>query len=85
MTWLSCDILILIFLLFLGQLLHISNSYSGRLSVAYKTGRSFTRPQDPDSKYVNLSIAIYECESTGGESNYSLQFFKIFTLLLIEA
>ncbi|KAK9710406.1 WD domain, G-beta repeat [Popillia japonica] len=52
-----------------GQILNISVAYSGRLACAYKYGRSFTRPnkdQDHDSRYINLCVAIYECESTGG-------------------
>lgn len=51
-----------------GQLLNISAAYSGRIACAYKYGKSFTRPTkaDPDSRYVNLCVAIYECESTGG-------------------
>ncbi|XP_053676697.1 dmX-like protein 1 [Anopheles nili] len=52
-----------------GQLLHISAAYSGRIACAYKYGKSFTRPTkstDPETRFVNLSVAIYECESTGG-------------------
>ncbi|XP_001850447.2 dmX-like protein 2 isoform X2 [Culex quinquefasciatus] len=52
-----------------GQLLHISAAYSGRIACAFKYGKSFTRPtksSDPESRYVNLCVAIYECESTGG-------------------
>ncbi|XP_053689152.1 dmX-like protein 2 isoform X2 [Sabethes cyaneus] len=52
-----------------GQLLHISAAYSGRIACAYKYGKSFTRPtksSDPETRYVNLCVAIYECESTGG-------------------
>uniref|UniRef100_A0A182NDD9 RAVE complex protein Rav1 C-terminal domain-containing protein n=1 Tax=Anopheles dirus TaxID=7168 RepID=A0A182NDD9_9DIPT len=52
-----------------GQLLHISAAYSGRIACAYKYGKSFTRPNkssDPETRFVNLSVAIYECESTGG-------------------
>lgn len=51
-----------------GQVLNISVAYSGRLAVAYKYGKSFTRPNknDLDSRYINLCVAIYECESTGG-------------------
>lgn len=54
--------------MFLGQPLNISASYSGRIACAYKYGKSFTRPskKDPESRYVNLCVAIYECESTGG-------------------
>jgi len=52
----------------LGQPLNISAAYSGRIACAYKYGKSFTRPskKDPESRYVNLCVAIYECESTGG-------------------
>ncbi|XP_044259843.1 dmX-like protein 2 isoform X7 [Tribolium madens] len=51
-----------------GQVLNISVAYSGRLACAYKYGKSFTRPNknDPDSRFINLCVAIYECESTGG-------------------
>ncbi|XP_055842018.1 dmX-like protein 2 isoform X1 [Episyrphus balteatus] len=51
-----------------GQPLNISAAYSGRVACAYKYGKSFTRPHkgDPDSRYINLCVAIYECESTGG-------------------
>ncbi|XP_046400831.1 dmX-like protein 2 isoform X2 [Ischnura elegans] len=51
-----------------GQPLNISAAYSGRIACAYKYGKSFTRPSksDKESRYVNLCVAIYECESTGG-------------------
>ncbi|CAH0558785.1 unnamed protein product [Brassicogethes aeneus] len=53
-----------------GQVLNISVAYSGRLACAYKSGKSFTRPNqnkhDHNSRYINLCVAIYECESTGG-------------------
>ncbi|XP_063539585.1 dmX-like protein 2 [Cydia strobilella] len=57
-----------------GQPLHISAAYSGRIACAYKCGRSFTRPKggsssansNPDARFVNLSVCVYECESTGG-------------------
>lgn len=52
-----------------GQLLHISAAYSGRIACAYKYGKSFTRPNrsvDPETRFVNMCVAIYECESTGG-------------------
>ncbi|CAH1106016.1 unnamed protein product [Psylliodes chrysocephalus] len=51
-----------------GQVLNISVAYSGRLACAYKYGKSFTRPNknDQDSRFINLCVAIYECESTGG-------------------
>lgn len=51
-----------------GQPLNISAAYSGRIACAYKYGKSFTRPHkgDPESRYVNLCVAIFECESTGG-------------------
>ncbi|XP_037932594.1 dmX-like protein 1 [Teleopsis dalmanni] len=51
-----------------GQPLNISVAYSGRIACAYKYGKSFTRPLggDSDSRYINLCVAIYECESSGG-------------------
>lgn len=60
-----------------GQPLHISAAYSGRIACAYKCGRSFTRPKgssnnttsvssNPDVRFVNLCVCVYECESTGG-------------------
>lgn len=57
-----------------GQILHMSVAYSGRLACAYKYGKSFTRPNknDHDSRYINLCVAIYECESTGG-TEWSLE------------
>lgn len=59
---------------FAGQPLNINAAYSGRIACAYKYGKSFTRPsrKDPDSRYVNLCVAIYECESTGGKLSYIL-------------
>lgn len=52
-----------------GQPLNISAAYSGRIACAYKYGKSFTRPNksgDPDSRYINLCVGIFECESSGG-------------------
>ncbi|XP_059222460.1 dmX-like protein 2 [Stomoxys calcitrans] len=52
-----------------GQPLNISAAYSGRIACAYKYGKSFTRPSksgDPDSRYINLCVGIFECESSGG-------------------
>ncbi|GAB6032390.1 hypothetical protein CHUAL_011029 [Chamberlinius hualienensis] len=51
-----------------GTLLNVSCAYSGRIACAYKHGKSFTRPHsdNPNSRYVNICVAIYECESTGG-------------------
>ncbi|XP_022699027.1 dmX-like protein 2 isoform X2 [Varroa jacobsoni] len=51
-----------------GSPLAVSAAYSGRVAVAFKLGSSFTRPTkgNTDERYVNLAVAIYECESTGG-------------------
>ncbi|XP_075155148.1 rabconnectin-3 alpha [Haematobia irritans] len=52
-----------------GQPLNISAAYSGRIACAYKYGKSFTRPNksgDADSRYINLCVGIFECESSGG-------------------
>ncbi|XP_074603304.1 rabconnectin-3 alpha isoform X2 [Brevipalpus obovatus] len=51
-----------------GLPLYVSCAYSGRLACAYKHGQSFSRPtsKDPQARYMNINLAIYECESTGG-------------------
>ncbi|XP_076371203.1 dmX-like protein 2 isoform X5 [Tachypleus tridentatus] len=51
-----------------GVPLMVSCAYSGRIACAYKHGKSFTRPlsENPHGRYVNVSVAIFECESTGG-------------------
>ncbi|CAN8004947.1 unnamed protein product [Ixodes hexagonus] len=50
-----------------GMPLSVSCAYSGRVACAYKRGQSFTRSTaNPADRFVNLGVAIYECESTGG-------------------
>ena len=53
-----------------GTPVSVSAAYSGRIAVAYRAGHSFHRKsqegQVSDTNYVNLYVAIYECESTGG-------------------
>merc|ERR1719209_572245 len=50
-----------------GTPVSVSAAYSGRLAVAYRAGHSFHRKTEAaDASYVNLYVAIYECESTGG-------------------
>ncbi|XP_049518236.1 dmX-like protein 2 isoform X5 [Dermacentor silvarum] len=51
-----------------GQPISVSCAYSGRVACAYKRGHSFNRPgsSNPSDRCVNLGVAIYECESTGG-------------------
>lgn len=51
-----------------GQPISVSCAYSGRVACAYKRGHSFNRPgsNNPADRCVNLGVAIYECESTGG-------------------
>lgn len=53
---------------FSGQPLFVSCAYSGRMACAFKHGKSFTRhnSKNPDSRYVNIGVSIFECESTGG-------------------
>lgn len=66
---------ILIFVLsFKGKPLSVCVAYSGRIAVAYKSGKSFKgkfirgNNSSADSRYFNLVVAIFECESTGGNS-----------------
>ena len=50
-----------------GTPVSVSAAYSGRLAVAYRAGHTFQRKSEAaDTSYVNLAVAIYECESTGG-------------------
>lgn len=50
-----------------GTPVSVSAAYSGRLACAYQTGQSFQRMNvDPNLRYINLCVGIYECESTGG-------------------
>ncbi|KAK3098460.1 hypothetical protein FSP39_019692 [Pinctada imbricata] len=49
-----------------GQPITVSCAYSGRLAVAYRLFGVRVMPDNPHGKLVNLWVAIYECESTGG-------------------
>ncbi|XP_040565654.1 dmX-like protein 2 isoform X5 [Lepeophtheirus salmonis] len=52
-----------------GRPLSVCAAYSGRIACAYQSGSSFVRPNsgnDQNTRYVNLCVCIYECESTGG-------------------
>uniref|UniRef100_A0A0P5RMU8 DmX protein 2 n=1 Tax=Daphnia magna TaxID=35525 RepID=A0A0P5RMU8_9CRUS len=56
-----------------GRPLSVSVAYSGRIAVAYKNGKSFkgksvkdSKNREVDTRYFDLVVAIYECESTGG-------------------
>ena len=51
---------------FVGKPLIISCAYSGRFAVAYRHGNVRRRLDNPNDKAVNLYVAIYECESSGG-------------------
>ncbi|CAC5419373.1 DMXL [Mytilus coruscus] len=47
-----------------GKPIAVSCAYSGRLAIAYRMGSVKTNTDK--GKIVNLYVAIYECESTGG-------------------
>ncbi|CAG2169135.1 unnamed protein product [Oppiella nova] len=51
-----------------GLPLYVSCSYSGRVACAYKQGQSFSRPsaKNPNKRFINVTLAIIECESSGG-------------------
>jgi hypothetical protein len=60
-------------IIILGRPLSVSVAYSGRIAVAYKNGRSFkgkfirnSKKSEADTRYFDLVVSIYECESTGG-------------------
>ncbi|XP_052099551.1 dmX-like protein 2 isoform X2 [Mytilus californianus] len=49
-----------------GKPIAVSCAYSGRLAIAYRMGSVKTNTDKSKGKIVNLYVAIYECESTGG-------------------
>lgn len=49
-----------------GKPIAVSCAYSGRVAIAYRMGNVKTLADKPKGKFVNLYVAIYECESTGG-------------------
>ena len=57
-----------------GFPLYVSCAYSGRIACAYKDGQSYSKPtsKTPNSRFININLAIYECESTGG-SEWNLE------------
>ncbi|XP_064608806.1 dmX-like protein 2 isoform X2 [Liolophura sinensis] len=55
-----------------GRPICVSCAYSGRVAVAYRYGNIRAMADNPDNKFVNLCVAIYECESTGG-SEWTLE------------
>lgn len=48
-----------------GTPISVSCAYSGRVAIAYKMGGVKVKNDNPDNKFVNLCVSIYECESTG--------------------
>ena len=57
-----------------GFPLYVSCAYSGRIACAYKEGQSYSKPtsKTPNTRFININLAIYECESTGG-SEWNLE------------
>ena len=51
-----------------GLPLYVSCAYNGRVACAYKQGKAFSRSnsRNQSQKYINVTLAIIECESTGG-------------------
>ncbi|KAK7475120.1 hypothetical protein BaRGS_00033612 [Batillaria attramentaria] len=49
-----------------GKPITVSCAYSGRIAVAYRYGDIRAQSNHPEEKFINLYVAIYECESTGG-------------------
>ncbi|XP_071118494.1 dmX-like protein 2 isoform X1 [Haliotis cracherodii] len=49
-----------------GKPITVCCAYSGRIAVAYRHGAIRAMSENPHDKFVNLYVAIYECESTGG-------------------
>ncbi|KAL3867333.1 hypothetical protein ACJMK2_044544 [Sinanodonta woodiana] len=49
-----------------GKPITVSCAYTGRVAIAYRFGGIKTVSNQPENKFFNLCVAIYECESTGG-------------------
>ncbi|XP_060557818.1 dmX-like protein 2 isoform X5 [Ruditapes philippinarum] len=49
-----------------GKPLTISCAYTGRVAVAYRSSGHKHSGTAPNSRFFNLCVVIYECESTGG-------------------
>ena len=51
-----------------GLPLYVSCAYTGRVACAYKQGKAFSKSnsRNTSQKYINVTLAIIECESTGG-------------------
>ena len=58
-----------------GKPITVSCAYSGRIAIAYRYGAIRTTSEHPEDKFVNLCVAIYECESTGELTNSLLHVY----------
>jgi hypothetical protein len=52
--------------IFAGTPLNVSAAYTGRVACAYQLAKTVPSDDEDFSRLVNLCVAIYECESTGG-------------------
>lgn len=48
-----------------GRPITVSCAYTGRIAIAYRLGGIMANIDNPNNKYINLHVSIYECESTG--------------------
>lgn len=76
-----------------GSPLYVSCAYSGRIACAFKFGHSYLdlSPQnDPqeskeEKRFMNIGVAIYECQSSGGSEWILEDTIKIDRIPLLEA
>ena len=64
---------------FSGSPITVSCAYSGRVAVAYKKS-----DDNPNDKFVNLCVSIFECESTGWLAlNGGVYIYKVNYVLIV--
>ena len=53
-----------------GKPIAVACAYTGRIAVAYRSKGKRPYPSATNSKFFNLCVAIFECESTGENVTY---------------
>lgn len=67
-----------------GSPLYVSCAYSGRIACAYKLGHSYPNEQNTEHRFINIGIAIFECQSSGGSEWILEDTIKIDRIPLLE-
>ncbi len=69
-----------------GSPLYVACAYSGRIAVAFKYGHSYTAAArgDGNKRFINIGIAVYECQSSGGSDWILEDTIKVERIPLLE-